>query len=280
MPLTLGQTNPDRLDHLLRDEVTVTQPQLVMVAQRQGPAHSGDGLLRLSQTGLQLTGGATGDGSEQMGRQNKIESPMQLVIREVGSRLLHRLNGLAEKQHLPLVGFHALTQALEKVMGFRQPLAACSFGFKQKRNGVQPETIHPSLQPEVHNLQHRFLHRGIGVIQIGLMPQEPVQVVLLRHWVPLPVGGFEMTEQHRGVAVTRRVITPDIHIVFRAALGGPAGPLEPRVQITGVIQHQVENDPHPLVMGRGQKAMKCRQIAEFGMNPGEIRDVVAAIPQG
>ena len=111
------------------------------------------------------------------------------------------------------------------------------------------------------------------------MTQKPVQVVLLRHRIPLPIGGFEMTEQHGGIAVTRRVITPDIEIMFGAALGCPASALKPGVQITGVIEHEVENDSHPLFVGSGQKAMECRQIAEIGMNPGEISDVISAIAQ-
>ena len=111
------------------------------------------------------------------------------------------------------------------------------------------------------------------------MTQKPVQVVLLRHRIPLPIGGFEMTEQHGCIAVTRRVITPDIEIMFRAALGCPASALEPGVQITGVIEHQIENDSHPLIVGCGQKAMKGREITEIGMNPGEIGDVISAIAQ-
>ena len=88
-----------------------------------------------------------------------------------------------------------------------------------------------------------------------------------------------MTEQHGGIAVTRRVITPDVEIMFRTALGCPAGALEPGVQITGVVKHQIENDSHPLFVGCGQKAMESRQIAEIGVNPCEIGDVISAIAQ-
>ena len=136
VPLPLRQANPDGLDHLLRNQVTIAQPELVVVAQRQGPAHPRNGLLRLNQASLQLTGATSGHCSEQMRCQHEIKGTMQLVIRQIGGGLLHRLDRLPQQQHITLVGFHSLTQTLEKRMGLRQPLTACAFGFKQERHRV------------------------------------------------------------------------------------------------------------------------------------------------
>ena len=111
------------------------------------------------------------------------------------------------------------------------------------------------------------------------MAEEAMQVVLLRHGIPFPVGGLEMTEQHRGIAVALGIVTPDVDIPLRASLRGPARPLKPRVQIAGVVQDQVKDHPHALPVGSGQKAMKGRQIAQIGMDPFEVRDVISAVTQ-
>ena len=62
MPLPLRQANPNGLDHLMRNQVAITKPELVVIAQGQSPAHPGHRLLRLNQASLQLTGTATSDG--------------------------------------------------------------------------------------------------------------------------------------------------------------------------------------------------------------------------
>ena len=111
------------------------------------------------------------------------------------------------------------------------------------------------------------------------MAEKAMQVVLLRHRVPFPVGGFEVAEQNRGVGITPRVITPHIDIALRAVLGRPSSSLEPRMEITGVIQHQIENHLHALTMGGGQKPMEGGEISQIGMDVVEGGDVVAPIPQ-
>ena len=62
-----------------------------------------------------------------MGCEHKIEGPLKLIVREIRRRLLHRLNRLTEQQHIAAMGIHALPQALEERMGFRQPFATGSF---------------------------------------------------------------------------------------------------------------------------------------------------------
>ncbi|AHF62934.1 hypothetical protein Syncc8109_0545 [Synechococcus sp. WH 8109] len=110
------------------------------------------------------------------------------------------------------------------------------------------------------------------------MAQEAVQVVLLGHRIPLPVRGLEVPEQNRCLGIALGVVTPDVHIPFRTALGSPAGPLEPGVQVTGVIEDQVQNHAHSLAMGRRQEPMKGGEIAQIWVDPGEIGDVITPIP--
>ena len=83
----------------------------------------------------------------------------------------------------------------------------------------------------------------------------------------------------RGIAVTLGIVTPDVDIALWAVLRRPAGSLEPRMQITGVVQHQIQNHPHVLAVGRREEPVKGRQVAQIGMNSREIGDVMAAIPQ-
>ena len=51
------------------------------------------------------------------------------------------------------------------------------------------------------------------------------------------------------------------------------------MEITGVVQDQVENYPYPLTVGSCQKAMKRCQITKIWMNTFEISDVISTIPQ-
>jgi len=43
------------------------------------------------------------------------------------------------------------------------------------RNCIQAEPVHTHIQPEAHHIQHLFQHRGIVVIQIGLVRNEAMQ---------------------------------------------------------------------------------------------------------
>ena len=52
------------------------------------------------------------------------------------------------------------------------------------------------------------------------------------------------------------------------------------MQVTGVIQHQVQNHAHALAMGRREEPMEGGEIPQIRMDSGEIRDVVAPVPQG
>ena len=71
-----------------------------------------------------MLGGSAGDGCKQMGRENKIERTMQLIVREVGRRLMHGLDRFGQQKNIAAMGINAFTQPLQKGMGFRQPLAA------------------------------------------------------------------------------------------------------------------------------------------------------------
>ena len=278
MPLPLGQAHPDRLDHLVGNQVPIPQPELVVVAQRQGPARALHRLFRLVETVPKLAGTAGRHSSEQMGCEHEVEGSVQFVLRQIGGCLLHGLDRFPQQQHFSSHGIHTGPQTPQEGMGLRQPFTTSPLLLKQKRHRIKAKAVDPTLQPEVNHLEHGLLHPRVGVVEVGLMAQETVQVVLLRHWIPLPVGRFKVPEQHRGVAVAGWVVAPDVHIPFSAALRGPAGSLEPGVKVAGVVQHQIENHAHALAVGCRQKPMERRQIAQVRVNVFEVGDVVATIP--
>ena len=109
--------------------------------------------------------------------------------------------------------------------------------------------------------------------------QEAMQIELPSQLIPLPVGVFEMAEQHRRCAVALFAIAPHVIVALGAARRCEAGPLEPGMQVAGVIQHQIENHLEALAMGGLNQAMQSGQITEFWMHIGEIGDVIPAITQ-
>ena len=52
------------------------------------------------------------------------------------------------------------------------------------------------------------------------------------------------------------------------------------MEITGVIQHQIEDHLHALAMGGGEKPMEGGEIPQIGVDVVEGGDVVSPIPQG
>ena len=80
MSLSLMQSGTDGLDHLLRDQVTITQPQLIVVTQRQCPAAATDNLLCLLQTIAQIFHTAAGDRSKEVSSQRKVVGTVELIL--------------------------------------------------------------------------------------------------------------------------------------------------------------------------------------------------------
>ena len=124
MPLPLMQPGADGLDHLITDEMAITEPELIMVPQRQGPAAAWNCVLCFRKTVAERFGPTTGDGREQLRRQREIEGTMQLLIREVRSSLIDRLDRLGEKQNLLAMGINPFPQAFQEGMGGWETLTA------------------------------------------------------------------------------------------------------------------------------------------------------------
>src|SRR6202030_1898243 len=103
-------------------------------------------------------------------------------------------------------------------------------------DGVEAEGVDTQLQPEVEDLEDGFVYRLVVEVQVGLVGEEAMPVVGLRHRVPGPVGGLEVLEDDAGVCVLLRGITPDVEVAPRRSGPGPAGPLKPGVLVAGVVE--------------------------------------------
>ena len=257
--------------------MAIPEPELIVVAQRQRPAATRHHLLSVFEAIAQLLGLAVGQGGEQVGGEGEVEGGMQFVSRQVGRRFVHRLDRLRDHQHVAVTGLHPGPQPPQEGVGLRQPFTAGALLLEQERHRIEAESIDPFCQPKVDHVQHRLLHGGVVVIQVGLVVQKAMQVVLAGHLIPLPVRLLEVAEQHWRLGIAVVVVAPDVEIAFGAALSRPAGPLEPRMQDARVVEHQVENHPDPMGMGLLQQHHQVIQIAQVGVNGGEIGDVVAAV---
>ncbi|EAQ76650.1 hypothetical protein WH5701_05245 [Synechococcus sp. WH 5701] len=231
------------------------------------------------QTVAELVAAPPGHGGKELGGEGEIEGGVQFVIRQVGRRLLHRLDGLGDQQQVAPGAVHPGAQALEEGMGFRQAFAAGAFALMQEGHRIQAEAINAALHPEVDHLQHRLGNGGVVVVEVWLVMQESVQVVLAGHGIPLPVGGFEVAEQHLGLRVAAVVVAPHVEVPLAAAGGRPAGSLKPGMQHARVVEHQIEQHPDAVPMGLIQQPGQIVEVAEIGMNRREIGDVVATVPQ-
>ena len=68
-----GQAIADAMDHLLRHQVPIAQPEFIVVAERQGPAPAHITLAQLGEELHQIGSLAVGHSREQMGGEAEIE---------------------------------------------------------------------------------------------------------------------------------------------------------------------------------------------------------------
>ncbi len=93
--------------------------------------------------------------------------------------------------------------------------------FHEGGEDVDPESIHVSLEPEAHHVEHRPPHLRVAPVQIRLLPVEQVQVVLSRLHVPFPGGTAEVALPVVRRSPVRDCVAPDIPVALRVVAGGP-----------------------------------------------------------
>ena len=102
-----------------------------------------------------------------------------------------------------------------------------------KIDGIQPEPVHPQIQPEAHVGQQRVLHLAVVEVQVRLAGQEVVQVILHSPRVPAPGAAAEDGLPVVGRRTVRLGIGPHVPVGF-GVLAALAAFDEPGVFIGGV----------------------------------------------
>ena len=86
---------------------------------------------------------------------------------------------------------------------------------------IQPQTIDPPIQPELHGIEDLGLQFLVVQVQIGLLDQKVMQVVLAALRAPLPRDSAETSQPVVGGGAVLLRVCPDIPVGFRVIVGGP-----------------------------------------------------------
>ena len=95
---------------------------------------------------------------------------MELVaVSEVLSGIVRPLIGLGQKHAVPEVLVDVASEELEEGVGLGEVLAGRPLAFEEIRNRVHPEAVHPEVEPEVHDVQHRLLDGRAVIVEVRLV---------------------------------------------------------------------------------------------------------------
>ena len=99
-------------------------------------------------------------------------------------------------------------------MRFGQVLARCALAFDKIGDGVQSEPVHTHLQPELHDVPHRFEDGRVVVVQVRLMAEEAMPIIGLRERIPSPIRHFCINENDPDPFIVVIGFTPDVPIAL------------------------------------------------------------------
>ena len=214
------------------------------------------------------------------GMSGKWKARVALVaVAEVGHAVLGPLVGLGQQHAARVAGVHVGPQLLEEAVGLGQVLAVGALALEQVRHGVEAHPVDAQVEPLVDRAQHGRPHLLVVEVQVGLVGEEAVPVVGAGHRVPGPVRGLVVLEDDPRLAVAVVGVAPHVEVPPAAAGLGPAGPLEPRVLVAGVVQHQLGDDPQAPAMGLAQEGLEVAQRAVGRVDVVVGGDVVAVVAQ-
>ncbi len=172
-----------------------------------------------------------------------------------------------------------LAHLLDDAVRFAQVLVAGAVALDQIGNGVQPEAVHTHLQPVLHGLEHRFQYHRVVEVQVGLVAEEAVPEVLLRHLVPGPVGLLGVGEDDARAAVQLGVVGPDVEVAFGRALRRLARRLEPGVLVAGVVHHQFGDDAQAAPVRLDHEGLEVVERAVGRVHAFVVGHVVTVVAQ-
>ena len=120
---------------------------------------------------------------------------------------------------------------------------------RDRVGGVEPPAACPAAEPVLHHLDHVAEHRGLVVVELDEL------AVALEHRVVAVGGALEPARGGRpGAAVQRG--------------------LERREPPADVVEHAVEDQPQPALVGRRHQRVEVGLVAQPGVDPEVVGGVV------
>ena len=203
-----------------------------------------------------------------------------VAVAEVLAHVLRPLVGLGQQHAVLVVRVDDGAHLLDDVVGLRQVLVGGALAHAKIGNGVEAQPVHADVQPEAHDADHRLHHFGVVVVEVGLVGEEAVPVVGLRHLVPGPVRLLRVGEDDARLGEPVVAVAPDVEVAFLRAGRRAPRRLEPGVLVGGVVDDQFGNhlEAAPVrlaheVLGVGARAVLRVHVAVVG-------DVVAVVAEG
>ena len=196
------------------------------------------------------------------------------VLDDIGRPLI----GLGQQHAARKLVVHDFADALEERVRLGQVLAIGALALEQVGHRVQPEPVDTEVEPKANDVDHRFLHGRVVVVQVRLVGEEPVPVELAADRIECPVRLFGVDEDDPGVGVLIAGVAPHV-VVAVWPVGIVARLLKPRVRLGGVVHHQVGDDADAALVGGVEQRDEIVDGAELGQHLVEVPDVVAAVTQ-
>ena len=251
-----------------------------MVAQEQGPLALRRGGGRLRQDVDHGEPVLLAGRHEHAGHEGEVEGHVAGVApAHVRHGVLGPLIGLGQQHPIVEATVDVGPELPEKGEGLGKVLACRSLAGIEVRHRVEPETVDAHRQPVVHDVEHGLAHGRVVVVEAGLVRVEAVPEVGLGHGIERPVRRLEVLEDDAGPREAVRGVAPDVEIaVHRPGLGQP-GPLEPRVLVGGVRQHQFGDDPDAASMRFAQEHAEVAERAVGGVHLPVVRNVIPVVAQ-
>ena len=169
-------------------------------------------------------------------------------------------------------------QDLEEVVRRRLALSIALLRLVEVRDGIEPEAVDAHGHPEPDDLEDRLVHGRILEVEVGLVREEAMEVELAAHGVEGPVRVLGVGEDDADVGEALVAVAPHVEVAVRP-LGVAPGLLEPLMLVRGVVEREVDDDPHVALMRLRHELLELVERAELGKDRVVVGDVVAAVAQ-
>ena len=146
---------------------------------------------------------------------------------------------------------------------------------EEERDRVDAEAADADLEPEPDDARDLLAHGRVRDVEVGLVGEEPVQVVLPRLAVVGPHALLLAGEDHVDLDV-RLLVDPHVPVpVGRVRIGSRR--LEPRMLVGRVVDHEVDDHLDAAVAGGADRLDELAVRAEPRVDAVEVGDVVAVV---